>query len=568
MFPYFDLWDSAVLVALVLALAAPLGAYMGRVFLNRPVLGDRFLLPLEEGIYRFLGTSPRRSMRPGEYLTALLLFNAAVIAWLFAVLYLQPSFPLNPTHLPGMPWDLAFHSAASFDTNTDFVHFVPESSLSVGAQLLGIQIALFTSAGTGLAAAAAFSRGFIRKDGTIGNFYVDAVRSMTRILVPLALLGALLFALMGVPETLASQTLLHPLTGGTQPLSLGPVASFQSISLLGSNGGGWYAANAGSPLASPSAATGDLGLFLMLLLPLSFPFAFSSIVRRPGEGWPLLGAVLVVLFTAYALFVGVQSLGDPSLAHLAGVGTGGTPSIVGGEVRWNIAQSSIFQVTSVYGNVGANNIALSSVSPISQMVLLFGMFTQSTPGGDGTGFGVLLIYAILAVFVGGLMVGRTPEYLGKKITKDHVKWAAVVLLSHPIAVLLPLSVSLLGGFAQLPGGGLTGRSFGFTSLLYEFTSESANNGSAMGGFNDNTPFFNLAGAAIMLFGRYFPIIGMLAIAGLFARQDAVPPGPGTLRTASTTFSIFLALFVIVLSGLLFLPVLALGPLPQLTGGFP
>ena len=539
---------------------------MGQVYLYRPAIGDRFLLPVESAIYQMLGTSPRHSMRAREYLVALLLVSAFLLVWLYLWFTFQQSFPDNPLAIPNMPWYEGFHSAASFTTNTDFVHFSSESALSQGTIVLGIQIALFLSAASGLAVVAAFIRGFVRKDGTLGNFYVDLVRTATRILVPLAFVGALLLVLFGVPETLAAFVTVHPLGGGSQVIPMGPVASFQAISLLGTNGGGFFASNAGSPFANPSEASNLFQIGWMLLIPISTPFMFSTMVKRPGEALPYLGTILLVLLVAIGLFLAYQSVANADLAlPQVALGTNGYP--VGQETRFSLAGGSAFQVVSVYANVGANNLAIGSISPVGQMVLLFGMFTQSTPGGEGTGFGTLLIYAVMAIFVGGLMVGRTPEYLGKKIGQVQIRWAALVLFIHPVLILVPTAIATLGGFVPLTGPtGPTGAStayiaHSFTNVLYEFTSESANNGSGMG-YSDNTLFLNVAGGLVMLVGRFLPILAMITIGGQFAEQEPAPPGPGTLQTRSLTFMLYLAFFVIVLTGLLFLPVLALGPLSQ------
>ncbi len=564
----YSLWGVVVLFGLVLALAPYLGSYIGRVYLGRPAFGDAFWGPVERGLYRLMGVDPRRSMRAREYLTALLLVNGLLWLWLFLWFLLQPSLPLDPNRVGGMRWDLAFHSASSFTTNTDFVHFVAESQVSQGTLLLAVEVAMFVSAATGLSVMVAFVRSLTRKDGTIGNFYVDLVRSNTRVLLPLALLGSVGLVLLGVPETLRAAITLPTLAGGSQTIVLGPVASFSSISLLGSNGGGWYTANAASPLANPSELSNLFEAGLMLLLPLSAPFAFAQIVRRPGEGMPFLGTTLSVLVVAMALFVFFQASANPDLSGLAGVtaGTNGYP--VGQETRFSLVGASAFQVVSVYSNVGASNMALGALSPGGQLVLLFGMFTQSTPGGVGTGFGTLLTFLLLAVFVGGLMVGRTPEYLGKKIDQGHVRWAAVLLLVHPLLILVPTGVAVLGGFDTLTAVGAGGtaaplQAHAFTTVLYEFTSEASNNGSAMAPIADTTPFFNLAGGLVMLLGRYLPILAMLTIAGRFSEEDVLPPGPGTLRTRSATFMVYLTMFVIILTGLLFLPVMALGPLSQM-----
>jgi potassium-transporting ATPase potassium-binding subunit len=560
-----SLWDVVLVVGLVLALAPWFGAYLGRVYLNRPAFGDVLLAPLEQAAYRLIGTSPRRQMRAREYMFACLLVNGGVFAFLFLYFFFQARLPLDATGVPGFSWDLAFHSAASFTTNTDFTHFTNEAQLSMGSELIAWQLALFASAATGLSVAVAMIRGFIRKDGTLGNFYVDMVRSITRILLPLSILFAVILVLMGVPETFTNYVVAHPLTGGTQWIYLGPVASFQSISLIGTNGGGWYSANASSPLANPTAVSNLFLVGVMMLIPFSTPFAFGQIIRRRGEAWPYVGTVVIVFAVALGLFIAYQAATNPGLASVVGLGpsTNGYP--VGQETRFSLPEASLFQVVSVYSNVGANNMAIGSISPIAQMVLLFGMFTQSTPGGEGTGFATLLLFAVLAIFIAGLMVGRTPEYLGKKIEVAHVKWAALALLIHPAIILIPFSIGVLWGDPGIAGATLSASAHNFTSVLYELTSEAANNGSALStaSFNDATPFWNVTGAAVMLLGRFVPIWAMLQVGGLFADQSERPPGPGTLRTASATFTIYLTLILVIISALLFLPVLALGPLAQI-----
>ncbi|MGD0588299.1 MAG: potassium-transporting ATPase subunit KdpA [Thermoplasmata archaeon] len=563
-----SLWDILLVLGLALALAPWFGGYLGRVYMDRPVFGDAVLTPIESAVYRVLGTSPRHQMRAREYMVALLLVNGGTLAFIFFWFFFQAQTPLNPLGIPNMGWDLAFHSASSFTTNTNFTHFTNESQVSLGSLMVAWPLALFISPATGLAVLAAMVRGFVRKDGTLGNFYVDMTRSMTRLLLPLAAIGALVFVLLGVPQTLTAFVTAHPLTGGTQTIYLGPVASFQSISLLGTNGGGFYSANMASPIANPSALTNLWGIGLMLVFPFSAPFAFAEIVRRKNEAWPYIGTILIILAVALALFIAFQAATNPALATVSGLGaqTNGYP--VGSETRWSLAESSTFQVVSVFSNVGANNIMIGALSPIAQLVLLFGMFTQSTPGGVGTGFAMLLLFAILGIFVAGLMVGRTPEYLGKKITTAHVKWSAMALLIHPATILLPFVVAVAGGFVQVDGATIGATSHNFTSVLYEFTSESANNGSALSTlqFNDTTLFFNIAGALVMLVGRFVPILAMLMVADLFSREEVLPAGVGTLKTASGTFTIYLTLFLIITTTLLFLPVIAMGPLAQIFGG--
>ena len=560
-----SLWDIVLLIALIIAIAPWFGAYLGKVYMDRPLFGDVLLNPIERAAYRVLGTSPRKSMRPGEYMLAVMLLSGGVFAFLYLYFFLQAGLPLNATGVPNMTWDLAFHSAASFTTNTDYTHFTNESQMSMGAELIAWQLALFTSTATGLSVAVAMIRGFVRRDGTLGNFYVDMVRTMTRVLIPLATIFALVFVLFGVPETLRNFVDVTPLNGGVQTIYLGPVASVQSMSLLGSNGGGWYAANAASPLANPSAASNLFMTGVMMLIPFSTPFAFQQVVRKRGEAWPYMGTILIIFVIAVGLFVAYQAATNPALLSVPNLGAASNGYPIGEETRFSLPEASLFQVASVYSNVGANNLMIGSVQPVAQMVLLFGMFTQSTPGGVGGGFGTLLLFAVLAIFIGGLMVGRTPEYLGKKIGTTQVKWAALALLIHPAIILIPFSVGVLAGAPGIQGATIGASAHNFTSVLYELTSEAANNGSALSSasFNDTTMFWNVTGAIVMIVGRFVPFWAMLQVGGLFAEQETLPPGPGTLKTASLTFTIYLTMILIIISTLLFLPVIALGPLAQI-----
>jgi K+-transporting ATPase ATPase A chain len=546
-----------ILIAAVLAVAPSLGSYIARVFLYRPVAGDRFLNPVEGAIYRLMGVSPREKMRVKEYLAGLLLVNLGVVLWIYFMMVTQTQFfPTQPGFTP-MSWDLALHTAASFTTNTDFTHFTNEGSVTFWAGLLTFFVPFFLSAATGLSVAAAFARGFIRKDGTLGNVYVDLVRSITRILLPLSVVGALVYIALGVPDTLLAYVIPHN-PAFTTPIFLGPVAPWQAIELLGTNGGGYYGANAASALATPNVWVTYEGIFLMLTLPMAVPFAFGYMVRRPGEAYPIAATMLAVFLIGFVMFGVFEAAGN----------------LVQAGFRFPYPADATFQFTSIYSNTGATNLNLDQLNPLGQMVLLFGMFTQSTPGGDGTGFATLLVNLVIAVFIGGLMVGRTPEYLGKKIRVAQVKWSALILIVHPVLILVPTAVAMLGGFVTpavvtgsngyFCGPGACTTAHNFTAVLYEFTSESANNGSAMA-LNDNTVFFNIAGALVMLLGRFLPIVGMLMIAHHFSLDDVQPPGPGTLQTRSVTFTIFLTLILLVITALLFLPVLALGPLSQLGG---
>lgn len=557
MIPASSLADIVLLLAIGIGLSPLLGRHIAHVYRGDPSPLDPILLPIERGIYRLAGVDPRRSMTWKEYFRALLLTDGSALVLVFFLLYFQGGLPWNALQVPGMSWDLAFHTASAFTTNTDYQHYVGESQVSLFSSLFGLQLLMFLSPATGLSVFAAMSRGFSNRTGRIGNYFVDVVRGLTRLIIPLAVIGGVLLILAGAVQTWSQTVTILPFGGGaTQTAVVGPVGSWDAIEFLGTNGGGYFAANAAHPFQNPNGLTNAIAILLMLAIPLSAPVAFGRIVRRPGESWPLQTAILAIFLVSFVAFLYF----DSANAFLgSGIDQSGGYAL-GTETRFGVADSALFQFTSVYTNTGATSVALGSLPPFAQSILLFGMFLQSTPGGDGTGFGMMLIYVVVGVFMGGLMVGRSPEYLGKKIGMPQVKWAAAALLSHPFAILIPTALSLTFGIGQSAIGGYSAH--GFTVLLYEFVSESANNGSGMGPIHNATPFFNIAGAIVMLIGRYFPILAMLAIAGELSGQRATPPGPGTLRTQSYTFVIFLVLFVVIVAGLLFLPVLALGPFSQ------
>ena len=558
--------DVAIVIGVILAISPSIGNFMARVFTNRPTFGEGVFGPIERAIYRLLGVNPRHSMRVKEYVIAFLMSNAALIIWIFFLLQLQNRLPLAAPYVSPMSWDLAFHTSTSFSTNTDFTHFVTESQVTEGALLLGLQVAMFLSPAAGLAILAAFIRGFVRKDGTLGNYFVDITRATVRILVPMSVIGALVLVFLGLPETFATSIQVHTLLGSIQTIPLGPVASWQSIMLLGSNGGGIFAANSTHPFENPSALSNLFEAGLMMVIPFASPFAFAAAVRRKGEAFPYMGTILIVMLVGMGLLIAGQISANPQLSPLAALSQNSFYA-PGQEVRFTLPEGALFQTVSVYANVGANNMALGALSPVGQMSMLFGMFTQSTPGGVGTGFGNLLSNALIAIFVGGLMVGRTPEYLGKKIGRQQMGWAASLLLIHPVMIFVPLVATLWGGFATLPAG-IGASAHTFTSILYEFTSEAANNGSAMGSVyvNDTTVWFNVVGGVVMVVCRFLPMVAMLMISHHFSVQSPLPPGPGTLKTQSFTFMIYLTLFLIILTALLFLPALALGPLTQIGAG--
>jgi K+-transporting ATPase ATPase A chain len=561
MIPYSTLPEVILTLAIGLFLAPAIGRYIANVYTGRSSIWDPVAGRVERTIYWLMGVDAERPMTWKQYFVALILMDATAITFVFILLQVQAGLPWNALGVPNMRWDLAFHTASAFGTNTDYQHYVPESQLSLFAALFGLQTLMYLSPAAGLCVFAAFARGFARKDGKVGNYYADVVRTFTRILIPLAVIGAVAFVLLSVPETFAQSVTVAPLTGGQSTIPLGPVASWDAIEFLGTNGGGYYAANAANPFQDPSSAANFIAILLMMAIPFGTPFAFARMVKRPGEAWPLIATVLTVFLVSFAAFLYIEGHNGFLPSNISQ----SNGYLLGGEDRWTISEQTLFQFTSVYSNTGATSMSLGSLNPLSQTILLFGMFLQCVPGGDGTGFGTLLINVVLAVFMGGLMVGRSPEYLGKKIGMPQVKWAAAAILTHPFSILIPTAVAVVvPGVLSSAIGGFTPH--GFTVLLYEFTSEAANNGSGMAPINDGTPFFNVVGAIVMLVGRYIPMLAMLAIAGSLSGQTPQRPGPGTLKTQSVTFWLFLTAFLVVVTGLLFLPVLALGPFSQIVGG--
>ena len=562
-----SLWDIVVLLAIALAVAPFFGEYLGKVYTNRPIFGDVVLAPIERGIYRLLGTSPRKSMPAREYMGAILLVNGAVLAYLFWYFFLQAGLPLDPTRVPNMTWDLAFHSASSFTTNTDFTHFTSnESQISFGALVLGWQLALFVSAATGLGVAAAMIRGFMAKDGTLGNYYVDMVRTMTRVLIPLTVAAALIMVLLGVPETLRATVTAYPITGGTQTIYLGPVASYQAISLIGTNGGGWFSANMADPFANPSAFSDLFAVFLMLLIPLSTPFAFAQIVRRRNEAWPYLGTILIILVVAFNSLPRLPSRVEPGPDGRRRARGADDQRVSGGPgdaVRARRCvplpgRERLQQRRGEQHDDRGDQPRRPDGPPVRHV-------TPEHPRARGRASGCSCCTPSSRSSSAELMVGRTPEYLGKKIETVHVKWSALALLVHPATIFLPFVVAVLGGFVALDTSAVGATSHNFTSVLYEFTSESANNGRRAldRGVHAYDPVLQRGRGDRHARLPDVPFYAMLMVGERFSRQPTLPPTSGTLRTASATFTLYLTLFLVVITALIFLPVLALGPLAQI-----
>ncbi len=582
-----------VFFIVLLALAKPLGWYMARIYEGKPFGLDRPLGAVERAMYRLCGVRPADEMDWKTYGVAMLLFNAAGLLFLYGLQRLQILLPLNPANLGVVVPDLAFNTAASFVTNTNWQAYGGETTLSYLTQMLGLTVQNFVSAATGMAVLVALIRGLSRSTSTtLGNFWSDLVRSTLYILLPLALLLSLLLVSQGVVQTLNSYqtaTLLQPAgydrvvndANGqpvldeqgklkTEPamaieqvLAVGPAASQTAIKQLGTNGGGFFNVNSAHPFENATPFSNLLEVLAIVLVPAALCYTFGLMVRDTRQGWVILAVMTLLLLGFVPLGLWAEQSGNPLLAsvnqHVEAGLTGG--NMEGKELRFGITQSVLWSAVTTAASNGSVNSMHDSYTPLGGLVPLFLMqFGEVVFGGIGSGLYGMIVFAIIAVFVAGLMVGRTPEYLGKKIEPYEMKMAALLILIMPIVVL---------GFTALAISTETGRSsllnpgpHGFSEVLYAYTSQGNNNGSAFAGLNANTPFYNLTGGIAMLISRFWLAIPTLALAGALASKKLVPTGPGTLPTHTPLFVILLIGVVVMVGALTFLPALALGPIVE------
>jgi K+-transporting ATPase ATPase A chain len=473
-----------------------------------------------------------------RYFYSALLLNVLQMAVAFVILVFQDKLPLNPQGFPGLSLDLAFHTVISFGTNTNLQHYNGETTLSIFSQMGAIQFLQFTSAITGLCVAIAMVRGFISNSKDLGNFHLDFVRSLTRIFLPLCLVASLVLVALGVPQTLNAYSLVQTVEGTAQTILVGPVASLVSIMQIGTNGGGYFGANAAHPFMNPSPISNIFEMFLMMILPTTLIFAFGRLLGKKKESRP-------ILIGAYGLFSINLIIGF--LQNL--------PSGAGIETRIGGFFSAFWTTTTTAFTTGSVNASLSAMNPLNVLSGFMGMLTQATPGGKGVGLMYMLMYIIITVFLVGLMSGRTPEYLGIKIKGRDVKLVMIAFLIHPIIILIPTVLAYATGAASAIG--VSTNSVGFTQILWEFTTSAANNGSDFLGASANTPFFNISTGIVMFLGRYLPILLLLALAGsMIGRKRSSEAG---LKTDSPIFSIVLIVSILIVVVLTFFPFLALGP---------
>ncbi|MGD0083167.1 MAG: potassium-transporting ATPase subunit KdpA [Acidimicrobiales bacterium] len=550
---------TLVLLGVGLAIAWRfLGSYMAAVYDNRV----HFLGWLERPTYRLVGLDPDREQPWQRYAGAMVVYSAVAILVVYGMIRLQGSLPLNPQHLGAAGPALTWNTAVSFVTNTNWQNYSGESTMTYLSQMGALAVQNFASASVGMAVAIALVRGFTRKGSkTIGNFWVDLIRGVYYILLPIALVFAVIFIAQGAIETFAGPVCVHnALNGARQCIPRGPMGSQEVIKQLGTNGGGYTNANGASPFENPTGLTNFLSFFLILVIPFSLTYTFGKMVGSIRQGIALLAAMLLLFgvwvgFTAFA-----ESHDNPAVAA-AGVVHQPGGNMEGKETRFGVSQSVLYAVGSTQTSTGSVDGSNDSYTPIGGMGLLTGMMLgEVTPGGVGSGLYTILIYALIAVFIGGLMVGRTPEYLGKKIQAREVKLAALGALVMPMTVLIltAIAVSIHAGRA----GPLNAGPHAFTEILYALTSQANNNGSAFAGLNGNTAFYNVVGGIDMLLGRFAIMIPTLALAGTLAEKHTVPASTGTFKTDNPLFSGLVVGVIIIIGALTFFPAVALGPIVE------
>lgn len=555
--------------ALVLAATKPLGAFMARVFNRERTFLDPVLRPVERLIYRLTGVDETREMRWTEYGVAMLLFSVVSMVALYLLQRMQVWLPFNPQKLAGIEPSSSFNTAASFTTNTNWQSYVPEVTMSYLTQMAGLAYQNFVSAAVGIALAIAFIRGIAQREkDTLGNFWVDMTRATLWVLLPLCLVGALALVSQGVVQNLKpydSAALLDPQgEAKTQTIAQGPVASQEAVKMIGTNGGGFFNANSAHPFENPTPLSNLLQMFAIFAIAAGLTYTLGRMTGSPKHGWAVFAAMSLLFFVGAAAAYWAEARGNPLLVGADQVATtlqsGG--NMEGKEVRFGIANSALFATVTTDASCGAVNAMHDSFTPLGGMVPLVNMMLSEVIfGGVGAGMYGILIYVILSVFIAGLMVGRTPEYLGKKVEAFDVKMAMLTVLVFPLTILVFTSISSVSpsfGASQLNNAG----PHGLSEMLYAFTSGTANNGSAFAGISANTYWYNSTIGAAMLIGRFFMIVPMLALAGSLGRKKSTPPSLGTFPVTTPLFAALLVSVIVIVGALTFFPVLSLGPIVE------
>ena len=550
----------SLLFLAVLLVVKPLGLYMARVFSGDRTFLSPVLGPLERGLYRAGGINPEKEQGWLGYTFAMLAFSLAGFIALYAMLRLQAYLPLNPQGFPGMAPDLAFNTAVSFVTNTNWQNYGGETTLSHFSQMAGLTVQNFLSAATGMALAIAVTRALARsKVSTLGNFWVDMMRATLYVLLPLAIVVALAFVAMGLPQTLDAAVTATTLEGTDQVISLGPVASQEAIKQLGTNGGGFFNVNAAHPFENPTAWSNYLNIFAMLSISAAMVYTFGQMVGNRRQGWALISAMAILLLAGVAVTYWAEAQGN---TILTAIGVDPLPgNMEGKEVRFGQAMTALYAAVTTGLSDGGVNGMHGSFTGLGGLVPMFLIqLGEVLPGGVGSGLYGMLVFALLAVFVAGLMVGRTPEFLGKKIEGREMKFAMLAVLILPLVILGFTAVSAMLPFAVASVG--TSGPHGLSEILYAYTSAAGNNGSAFGGLTGNTAWYNTTLGIAMLLGRFAYVVPVMAIAGSLAAKVKVPASAGTFPTDGPLFVVLLIGIILILGGLQFLPALVLGPVVE------
>ncbi len=547
-----------IFCGIVILLVKPLGGYMARVFTGERTLLSPLFGPLERGLYRIAGTGEKEEQHWTSYVFAMLLFNLAGVLVLYLMQRFQSVLPYNPVGMGAVGPELAFNTATSFVTNTNWQNYGGESTMSYLVQMAGLTVQNFASAATGMAIAIALIRGFARASAkSIGNFWVDMTRTTLYILLPICIVLTIAFVWLGVPQTLGPYVTATTVEGAQQVIALGPVASQLAIKMLGTNGGGFFNVNSAHPFENPDAISNLIQMVAIFAIGAGFTNVFGRMVGNQRQGWAIF-ATMGVLFVAGVIFTyWAEAAGNP-LVHAMGIEGG---NMEGKEVRFGIVLSSLFAVVTTAASCGAVNAMHGSFTALGGLIPMINMeLGEVIVGGVGAGFYGILMFVILTVFVAGLMVGRTPEYLGKKIEAKEVKMAVLAILILPVAMLgfTAVAVILPTGVASIGNAG----PHGFSEILYAYTSAAANNGSAFGGLTGNTPWYNITLGIAMLMGRFLVIIPALAIAGSLVMKKTVPASAGTFPTHGPLFVGLLCGVILIVGGLTFFPALALGPIVE------
>ncbi len=563
-------------IVVVLVLAKPMGSYLNRVFARRKTFLDPVLNPCERLLYRMTGVNPDHEMQWTEYASAMLIFSAATLLLTYLVERLQQFLPFNPQHLGAVEPGLALNTAISFTTNTNWQSYVPETTMSYLTQMLGLATHNFWSAAVGMALAIAFIRGIARRETKmLGNFWVDLTRGTLRVLLPISIVFALALVSQGVVQNFhpySTAKLIQPQqvtsadgktsTVTEQTIAQGPVASQEAIKMLGTNGGGFFNANSAHPFENPTPLTNFLQMVSIFLIPAGLAITLGQMTSAPRHGWAVLGAMVTLWFIGVLACYMAESQANPLLhgvdQHVSTLQSGG--NMEGKEVRFGIANSALFGTVTTDASCGAVNSMFDSFMPIGGMIPMINILLGEVVfGGVGAGMYGMLIFVVSAVFIAGLMVGRTPEYLGKKIEAFDVQMSMLYLLIFPFIILGFSAVSVL-----MPNLGLSSLAnhgpHGLSEILYAYTSATGNNGSAFAGLNANTHWYNYSLAAAMFLGRFFMIVPMLAVAGNLAGKKIVPASAGTFPVTTPLFTVLLVSVILIVGALTFFPALSLGPI--------